>query len=186
MRGSSLVSKVAVVGALGAVTLGLCLWPKKSPAPERAAERGVAAPQAEATDGDDEKSPRLLLGRIWLDKLPKNRTDTVDLWIFFAGGIGLEDKGSSYRSTLEIFELERQGSKLDIVFLQDQKKQTVKFTVKGCSDKPEFDLCLELAPPVRGVSKLYGWGDDEEMDRAMPWGREWRKAAEVKARASKP
>ncbi|MBL8605783.1 MAG: hypothetical protein JNL38_00620 [Myxococcales bacterium] len=185
MRGSSLVSKVAVVGALGAVTLGLCLWPKKSAPPERAAEH-AAGPRVEATDGEDEKSPRLLLGRLWLDKLPAKRTDTVDLWIFFAGGIGLEDKGSSFRSTLEIFELERQGSRLDIVFLQDQKKQTVKFAVKSCSDKPEFDLCLELTPPVRGVSKLYGWGDDEEMDRAMPWGREWRKAAEVKARAAKP
>lgn len=169
--------KAFALGAL-AIVAGAFLYVRSPARPEvRSPE---SAPSAAARD------PRLVLSRPWFDKMPSKRTDVTDLWFFFAGGIGLEDKGSSFRSTLEIFELERQGSRLDIVFLQDQKKQTVKFAVKSCSDKPEFDLCLELTPPVRGVSKLYGWGDDEEMDRAMPWGREWRKAAEVKARAAKP
>jgi len=182
-------SKVAVVGALGVAVLALVAWPKKDPKPaagDPPKTESRARDDADDVDGKDGKSPRMILGRVWLDKLPKKRTDEIDVWIFFGGGIGIEDKGSSYRSTLEVFELERQGAKLDVVFLHDQKKQTVKFAVKSCSDDPAFDLCLELDPPLKGVSKLRSWGDDDEMDKAMPWGREVRKAAEARARGAKP
>jgi hypothetical protein len=131
------------------------------------------------------KDPRMILSRIWLDKLPRKRTDEFDLWIFLAGGIGLEEKGSRWRFTFDVFDLERQGSKLDIVFLQDKKKQNIKFEVVSCSDKPPFDLCLDLSEPLRGQKRLWSWDDDGDMDSNMPWGRELRTTAAAHAQGSR-
>jgi hypothetical protein len=172
-RMSTTSQKALVVGALAVAGLAAIAVLRKSP-PEPAAEGRTLA-----------KSPRLVLGRPWFDKLPKNRSDVYDLWIFLGGGIGLEDKGSRWRSTLDIFELERQGDKLDIVWFQDKSKQTIKFEIVACDDKPPFDLCLDLKEPLRGQKRLYSWDDDADMDANVPWAREWRASAEARARASR-
>jgi hypothetical protein len=131
------------------------------------------------------KNPRLVLGRAWFDKLPRKSTDTYDLWIFFGGGIGIEDKGSRWRSTLDVFELERQGDKLDILWFQDKSKQSVKFEIVACDDKPPFDLCLDLKEPLRGQKRLYGFDRESDMDANIPWARELRASAEARGRAAR-
>jgi hypothetical protein len=135
----------------------------------------------DAFDGN----PRNILGRLWFDKLPQKRSDEFDLWIFFGGGIGLEDKGSYFRSTFDLFELERNKDRLDVVFLHDKKKAQTKFTVKACDEKPPFDLCLVLDTPLKGVTKLYSWGDDDDMDRFVPWASAWKRSANERTRAGK-
>jgi hypothetical protein len=146
--------------------------------PEKNEQDAVKGPAA-VLDGN----PRAILNRLWFDKLPRRRSDETDMWIFFSGGIGLEDKGSYFRSTFDLFELERQKDSLDIVFLHDKKKAQTKFTVKSCDEKPPFDLCLVLDTPLKGVSKLYSWGDDDDMDRFVPWGSAAKRSALERARA---
>lgn len=164
--------KALVVGCLGLAALGaIALLRRDEPA-----KTELPPPSVQAKD------PRMVLSRIWLDKLPKSRTDEIDIWIFLAGGLGIEDKGSRWRTTIDVFDFERQGAKIDIVFLQDKKKQSIKFEIVSCSDKPPFDLCLDLSEPLRGQKRLYSWDDDADMDANMPWGRELRQAAEVRAR----
>jgi hypothetical protein len=181
----SLKQKVTVVGML---TLGaLALWATRR---ERADADAAARANANANADDDahakadayDGNPRNILGRPWFDKLPQKRSDEADLWIFFAGGIGLEDKGSYFRSTFDLFELERQKDRLDIVFLHDKKKAQTTFTVKACDEKPPFDLCLVLHTPLKGVTKLYSWGDDEDMDRFVPWATAWKRSALERSR----
>ncbi len=133
---------------------------------------------------DAAKNPRLILGRAWFDRMPEKRTDAVDLWIFFGGGIGIHENGSRYRATFEIFEIERQGSKLEIQYLHEKKKLTTSFTVEPCHDKPHFNLCLTLKDMPGGPLKLYGFEYDDDMDAAIPWGRSRLEAA--KALASSP
>ena len=147
-----------------------------------ASERCGNAQGGSATATPLAKNPRLLLSRPWFDSYPKKRTDEVDLWIFFGGGFGLEDKGSMWRSSIDFFEFERQGAKADITFLQDKKKQVVGFDIVECHDKPPFDLCLKLKEPLRGKTTLYSWDDDADMDANVPWAREWRASAEVRAK----
>lgn len=128
------------------------------------------------------KDPRLVLGRVWLDHLPSGARDDRELWVFLGGGIGIHEKGSWFRSTLEIFDFERQGSSLAITFLHDKSKARTKFTVTSCDDKPPFKLCLVLDDPPRGPKKLYSFADEDDMDRAAPWARDEVKVAEAKAR----
>ena len=131
------------------------------------------------------KDPRLVLRRPWFDSYPKKRTDEIELWVFFGGGFGLHDKGSMWRSTVDFFDFERQGSKVNIVFLQDKKKQAVGFEVVECHDKPPFDLCLVLKDPLRGKTRRWSWDDDADMDAHVPWAREWRASAETRARSAR-
>ena len=179
----SLVSQ-KVLAAAGTVAVGLALivllGGRGQEGPREASRSGVAE-----APGITAKDPRLVLGRPWFDRYPKSRTDAVDLWIFFGGGIGIEDKGSSWRSTLDVFELERQGSRLDLVFFQDKSKASVRFEIVACDDKPPFDLCLALKDPLRGQTRLYSWGDDEDMNAHVPWARAWRDSAAARAHAAR-
>ena len=141
-----------------------------------------AAPTSVGEVTPQAKDPRLVLRRAWFDRLPKKRTDEIELWIFFGGGFGLHDKGSMWRSTVDFFDFERRGSAVDIVFLQDRKQQVAAFEIVECHDKPPFDLCLDVKDALRGKTRFWSWDDDADMDAAVPWAREWRASAETRAR----
>ncbi len=136
-----------------------------------------AAPEA--------KNPRLVLGRPWLDHMPSGARDDRELWVFLAGGIGIHEKGSWFRSTVDIFDFERQGGSLSLTFLHDKSKARTRFQIQSCDDEPPFKLCLVLDDPPRGPKKLYSFADDDDMDRAMPWARDEVKVAEAKARSAR-
>lgn len=123
-------------------------------------------------------NPRLVLNRVWFDQYPDKRTDEVQIWIFLGGGIGIHEKGSAYRATTDIFEFERQGDKLALTFLHDKKSAETKFAITACDEKPPFDLCLDLVDSPRGPRRWYGFGDEEEMARKVPWGRAMMRSAE--------
>ncbi|MEZ4295262.1 MAG: hypothetical protein R3B70_09835 [Polyangiaceae bacterium] len=152
---------------------------------------GVAAGAAHlALGGPDEGSqessaadnPRKILGRGWFDSWPEKRRDTLRLYFFGGGGIGIYDEGSSYRYAVDVFELERQGDKLDISFLQDGKKTETRFTITPCDEKPPFDLCLDLADSPRGPKRYYGFDDDEDYALIEPFAQGWIKDARARAR----
>ncbi len=126
-------------------------------------------------------NPRLVLNRVWFDQYPDKRTDEIAIWIFLAGGIGIQEKGSAYRATTDIFEFERQGDKLALTFLHDRKSAETRFTITACDDKPPFDLCLDFADSPRGPKRWYGFGDEDEMARRVPWGRAMLRAAESRS-----
>jgi len=118
------------------------------------------------------RDPRQILGRVWFDHLPKNRGDDVTIAVFFGGGIGLYDKGSAWRSTIDIFDFERRKDVLDMTFLHDKKSASTKFEIKACDDKPPFDVCVTFDDAPRGPKTLYGFAYDDEMERAVPWSRD--------------
>jgi hypothetical protein len=144
----------------------------------------LAVTAASALRGDDaSKNPRLILGRVWFDRYPEKRTDSTQVLIFLAGGIGLHESGSVYRSSFDLFEFERQGDKVSLAFLQDRKTAETRFTVTPCDERPPFDLCLDFTDSPRGPKRYYGFGDEDEMARKIPWGRPLLRAAEGRAAA---
>ncbi|OJY29662.1 MAG: hypothetical protein BGO98_48445 [Myxococcales bacterium 68-20] len=135
------------------------------------------------TTAPNAKDPRLVLGRAWFDRYPGSRSDEVDLWWFSSAGIGIHDRGSVWRSTMDFFDFERQSSKVELMFLHDKKKELVRFEVVACEDEPPFDLCLDLKEPLRGKKRLYSFAFEDEMDAHVPWARAWRASAEARSRA---
>lgn len=128
------------------------------------------------------KDPRMILSRVWFDRKPGGPSDEREIWIFLAGGLGIHEKGSWWRVTMDIFDFERQGNKVTLTWLHDKKKAETRFDVETCDDTPPFNLCLTLQNPPRGPKKLYGFRYDDDMDRAVPWAKDELKYAEVKAR----
>lgn len=126
-------------------------------------EELATATDIEAADG------RGILGRGWFDSWPDSPTANANFLVFLAGGMGIHEAGSSYKFSLEVFELERRGKHLDITFLQDGTTIGVDFTIERCSDLPPFDACLRFQDPFRGPRTYYGFADDEEMTRRLPW-----------------
>jgi len=161
---------VLLLGALGAIAI----CPSKEK--DRASE-DVASPNA--------KDPRLVLSRPWFDHYPKTRAEEVDLWWFSSAGIGIHERGSVYRATMDFFDFERQAARLEVMFLHDKKKQSVSFEVVACDDKPPFDLCLDVKEPLRGKKRFYSFAYDDEMDANLPWARAWRASAEARSRAAR-
>lgn len=138
----------------------------------RPADEGVEADAA----------PRLLLNRVWFDKLPKRDTDSIDLWIFLSGGVALHENGSRYRGAFDFLDFERQGAKLDGKYLHDKKAFKTSFSVRSCTENPPFDLCLTLDDVDGKKVELYGFGSDEDMEQEAPRAKGFLAAA--KARGS--
>jgi hypothetical protein len=140
--------------------------------------KGGAAPAATQAAG----SPRAILGRLWFDKYPEKRSDEVQFFLFLGGGIGLYEKGSMWRSSMDWFELERRGDVLDMKWLADGKTASSKFVVSACDDKPPFDLCLDFVDAPRGEKRWYGFGDLDDEAARVPWAKDVQRAAEIRGK----
>lgn len=138
-------------------------------------------------DASADKDGRAILGRIWFDKLPESSRDSVHVWLWLGGGIGLHEVGSRVRFSLDLFDFERAGSKVDMKYFQDGKRVQTGFKIEKCDEQPPFDLCLTFdQAPGSGPKKLYGFDYDDDLDSHVPWALSTRRAAEELARAPRP
>ena len=125
--------------------------------------------------------PKEILNRLWFDRLPDKAPDTYTPGLFFAGGIGLYETGSRYRSAYELFEFERRGAALDVTFLQDGRKVDARYKIAACDEKPPFNLCLDFENAPMGPKRLYGFSFDDEESKAIPWAKELKSAGRAKS-----
>ncbi len=107
-------------------------------------------------DDETEVNANLLHDRLWLESMPEKRTDYIQ-GLFVVGGsdAGLFSRSSNYDLHLEIFELKESKQELGFRFPQSGKTAKVKFSIRSCSDKKGFDLCLDLAENPWGGPKRY-------------------------------
>jgi len=159
------------------VALGLGLATTVSVVRSAFHEELATATDIEAADG------RGILGRGWFDSWPESPTTKAHFMVFLAGGIGIHEHGSSYDFSMEVFELERRGRHLDVTFLQDGSKVGVDFTIERCSDLPPFDACLRFQDPFRGPRTYFGFADDDELTRRLPWTKGEIELAKARAAA---
>ena len=115
----------------------------------------------EAGDGSE---PGLVLNRLWLDHLPKNAKDTVNVFVAVTEQpLGVFQAASQWKGSFEIFTHEASGGELRLVFPQTGEKEKVKARAWKCKER-DMDYCLELAGSSRGVKRYHsrtGW----EIDR---------------------
>ena len=133
-----------------------------------------------AADRDALGNPRAVLGRVWFDRYPEKLADEAQIWIWFGGGMGIHETGSYWRMSLDVFEFERQGDKLSMVYLQDKKTAETRVKITACDEKPPFDLCLDLTNALGGHTRYYGFGDADDMASRIPWSRGVLRAAEAR------
>lgn len=111
-----------------------------------------------ATDGE-----QLVLDRIWIDHIPKNDRDTIQVFAAISEEpFGVFQAASTWKGSYELFRYEASGNTLKIVYPQSNDKDTVKHNARRCSEN-QMDFCLELSGGSRGVKRYYsrkGWEID--------------------------
>ncbi|NUO50204.1 MAG: hypothetical protein HOV80_15225 [Polyangiaceae bacterium] len=103
----------------------------------------------------DAEDPSLIQGRMWVEKVPANATDRVQgIVLVPVVGRGAFSNSSRYELHVEIFEYDRDGTKLKLRFPQSDKKAEVSYSIKKCKEG-QFNLCLDLDKNPWGGPKRY-------------------------------
>ncbi|WP_437815167.1 hypothetical protein [Sorangium sp. So ce1078] len=119
--------------------------------------------------------PKTLVGRVWVERIPKDDTDQVDLVALLADEpIGIFRRASQYEGSFALFRYELRGNdKVQLLFPQDRSRHEVAFDARPC-DVKGFDYCLDLSGAPRGAARYYSrkeWeieGSDRlELESAM-------------------
>jgi len=126
-----------------AVTVVVAVWGWK-----RAGEPGLGAKN------------RLLADRIWIDHVPHNDKDTINVFAMISEhAAGVFQATSQWRGSYEVFRYEADGADVRLVYPQTGDREAVRAKAKRCTEG-RMDFCLEIAGASRGVQKYYsreGW-----------------------------
>jgi hypothetical protein len=134
-----------------------------------AAAAGLLGSRPEVADS------KLLVNRIWIDRLPARDTDHFELLVVVTEEpVGLFRRASSFEGSYALFRYElRDGGKLQLLFPQDKSKHEAKYDARAC-DVKDFDYCLDLTGAPRGAKKYLSrkeWelegGDAAEVQRQL-------------------
>ena len=124
----------------------------------------VAAVGVTAFRTESSSASRLLIGRVWVDRIPIKDTDHFEAFLAVEDpAMGAFQRASNYEGSYEIFKYEPRGDgKLQMLFPQSKTKVDVKYEAKTCSEQG-FDYCLSMSGAPRGASKYVskkGWEID--------------------------
>ncbi|WP_437578315.1 hypothetical protein [Sorangium sp. So ce887] len=100
--------------------------------------------------------PKTLVGRVWIERIPRNDTDQVELIALLADEpIGIFRRASQYEGSFALFRYELRGNdKVQLLFPQDKSKHEAAFDARPC-DVKGFDYCLDLSGAPRGAARYY-------------------------------
>jgi hypothetical protein len=113
---------------------------------------------------------RLLADRIWIDHVPRNETDTINVFAALTEhSVGVFQATSQWRGNFELFRYEASGPELRLVYPQTGDREAVRAKARKCTEH-KMDFCLEIEGASRGVKKYYsreGWeiGQNADLDQ---------------------
>lgn len=135
------MKKIVVVLALAGAAVGVWRWHR--------------------TDAVVETSDaKLVADRIWLDHLPRNERETINVFLLLSeDSVGVYQAASMWKGTYEGFRFELGGEELRLVFPQTGEREKVRVKARRCKEQG-MDYCLDLDGGSRGVRRYYsreGW-----------------------------
>jgi hypothetical protein len=103
----------------------------------------------------------LFYDRVWVDHLPTSQTDAFDIFAAVTEQpVGVFDHRSQWKGEWELFRYEPRGDgQLEVVFPSSKSKGRVSYRAWKCTEKKDFDFCLEMSGG-KGPKKYYsqrGW-----------------------------
>lgn len=103
--------------------------------------------------GSDAKT---LVGRIWIDHLPKNDADHLELLVLLADEpLGVFERRSRFEGSHAVFRYEQRGdNRVQLLFPQDASKHEVRYDARAC-DARGFDFCLDFSGAPRGAGAYF-------------------------------
>ncbi len=103
---------------------------------------------------------KLLVGRIWVDHVPRNERDMIQLFGLLPDDpIGIFSKRSVWKGDFEGFRFEVNGDEVRALFPHDGKKEKFRAKARACNEGG-MDFCLDIQGSDHGVKRYYsreGW-----------------------------
>jgi len=97
----------------------------------------------------------LVQDRVWLDHMPRNDRDTVNVFaVLTQQPIGVFESASFWKGSHEAFRYEQKGDEIRMLFPQSGDKETITVTAYECSDGG-FDYCLDVKGGTHAVKRYY-------------------------------
>ena len=97
----------------------------------------------------------LVQDRAWLDHMPRNDRDTVNVFVALTQQpVGVYQAASMWKGSYEAFRYEQKGDEIRMLFPQTGSKESVTVTAYECSDQG-FDYCLDVKGGSHGVKRYY-------------------------------
>lgn len=99
------------------------------------------------SDKDPGQDSEYLVGRLWIERLPKSERDQVHFLALIDEGrdkVGTLAYASAWRVAAENFRFQLHKSRLKLDFPQDHKRLALKAKTFKCKAPEPFTLCLEL------------------------------------------
>lgn len=114
-----------------------------------------------------ERADRLLADRFWIDHVPRNDKDTINVFAMISEhAAGVFQATSQWRGSYEVFRYEAVGPELRLLYPQTNDREKVRAKARRCSEH-SMDFCLELDGASRGVKRYYsrkGWEIGSALD----------------------
>ncbi|HSN29368.1 MAG TPA: hypothetical protein VLT45_23925 [Kofleriaceae bacterium] len=111
----------------------------------------------------------LVQDRAWLDHMPRNDRDTVNVFaVLTQQPVGVFQAASFWKGSYEAFRYEQKGDEIRMIFPQTGDKESITVTAYECSDGG-FDYCLDVKGGSHGVKRYYSreeWVIDSPADLA--------------------
>jgi hypothetical protein len=145
-KGAAMKKPLVILALMGTVSYG--------------AYRMIGSDDAKSEAPVVQDGEQLVLDRIWIDHIPKNDRDTIQVFAAISEEpFGIFQAASSWKGNYELFRYESNGNTLRIVYPQSNDRETVKHNARRCTEN-QMDFCLELSGGSRGVKRYYsrkGW-----------------------------
>lgn len=111
--------------------------------------------------GTADRGQKLVYDRLWVDHLPKDDRDTINVFAAITDDpIGIFQSTSMWKGAFEVFRYENAGDgKIVLQYPQTRDKERAAYRARSCSEKG-FDFCMELDGASRGVKRYFsqkGW-----------------------------
>ena len=121
----------------------------------------------------DDPAPReeasLVTNRIWLDHIPRNDRDVIEVFAAITDEpLGIFQATSMWKGHFEMFRYESHGDEFRILYPQNGERESVTMKATRCNQSG-MDYCLEVSGSSRGVKQYYsrkGWEIDSVHDLA--------------------
>jgi hypothetical protein len=111
-------------------------------------------------DAPVDAANRLVTDRIWIDRLPRQERDTINVFgALSEEAVGVFQAASQWRGSYEVFRFEASGGEMRLIYPQTGARETVRTRARRCNEN-QMDFCLELDGASRGVKRYYskeGW-----------------------------
>ena len=123
----------------------------------------VAAVAVWSHDRSDQLPRSILKDRLWIDHMPRNERDMIDVFLVLdEHPVGAFQKTSAWQGSFEAFRYEASGNEMRIFFPQSGDNEKLRVEARTCNERG-MDYCLEISGSKRGTTRYYsrkGWEID--------------------------